>query len=252
MKDQTALAYINMFAVLGTLENLCELDEKAKAIIADSKPVSIGFSVKDGPKGVLSFENGKCKMLHDETKCDIKLPFSSPTKFNKMIDGTATPIPVKGFTKVGFLLHEFIMLTDRLTELMRPSPEALEDLKFKELSTTLMCYCVASAVSEVGNHDFIGKFSARNTSDGDIGFEVAGGPSITVSVKNHKLETIKSKCEKPSAVLEFGSMEIARNIFDNAENAMACVCEGKISVTGMIGNIDNINRILDRVSYYLA
>ena len=30
MTDTKTLAYINMYAVLGTLENLCELDDKAK------------------------------------------------------------------------------------------------------------------------------------------------------------------------------------------------------------------------------
>ena len=39
-----------MYAVLGTLENLCELDNKAKEIISTlDKPISLAFDVKDGP-----------------------------------------------------------------------------------------------------------------------------------------------------------------------------------------------------------
>lgn len=34
-------------------------------------------------------------------RCDIKLAFSAPEKFNGMIDGTVTPIPRKGFTRIG-------------------------------------------------------------------------------------------------------------------------------------------------------
>ena len=34
MTDARTMAYINMYAVLGTLENLCELDSKAKEIIS--------------------------------------------------------------------------------------------------------------------------------------------------------------------------------------------------------------------------
>ena len=34
MTDSRTMAYINMYAVLGTLENLCELDDKAKEIIS--------------------------------------------------------------------------------------------------------------------------------------------------------------------------------------------------------------------------
>lgn len=252
MKDQTTLAYINMYAVLGALENLCAIDDKAKEIVAGKKPISIGFTVKDGPVAVLSFENGKCVFKPDETKCDIKLPFSSCEKFNGMIDGTVTPIPAKGYTKIGFLLHEFIALTNRLSEILRATPEALKNPEFKLKSTELMCYVIGGAISQIGNHDFIGKFSARNTSDGNIAFEVKGGPALTINVTNHKLTTIKQKCEKPDALIEFADMEIARNVFDNIENSMACICECKIIMVGMIGNLDNINRMLDRVSHYLA
>ena len=41
MTDSRTMAYINMYAVLGTLENLCELDSKAKELISGmKKPVS--------------------------------------------------------------------------------------------------------------------------------------------------------------------------------------------------------------------
>ncbi len=47
MTDTKTFAYINMYAVLGTLENLCELDDKAKEILSGlKKPVSVCFDVK--------------------------------------------------------------------------------------------------------------------------------------------------------------------------------------------------------------
>ena len=50
MIDTKAMAYVNMYGVLGTLENLCQLDGEAQAILAQlKKPVSLCFSVKDGP-----------------------------------------------------------------------------------------------------------------------------------------------------------------------------------------------------------
>ena len=90
MTDAKTLAYVNMFAVLGALENLCDLDPQAQCIIDGSKPVSIGFDVKDGPKATLSFEGTKCVMTEGCADCDIRIPFSSPEKFNGMIDGTVT------------------------------------------------------------------------------------------------------------------------------------------------------------------
>lgn len=44
------MAYINLYAVLGTLENLCEIVPEASAMLTNTKPISIGFEVKDGDR----------------------------------------------------------------------------------------------------------------------------------------------------------------------------------------------------------
>ena len=63
MKDQKALAYANMYGVLGALENLCELDNKAKEILKQlKKPVSICFDVKEGPCRTFHFDQSGCKI----------------------------------------------------------------------------------------------------------------------------------------------------------------------------------------------
>ena len=42
MIDTKALAYVNMYGVLGALENLCQLDDRAQAVLAAmKKPVSL-------------------------------------------------------------------------------------------------------------------------------------------------------------------------------------------------------------------
>ena len=94
MTDARTMAYINMYAVLGTLENLCELDDKAKEIISKlENPVSLAFDVKDGPSATLTFSKNGCRMEDGvNSKCDIKIPVSSCDKFNKIIDGVITPI----------------------------------------------------------------------------------------------------------------------------------------------------------------
>lgn len=250
MKDQTTLAYINMYAVLGTLENLCDVDAAAKELLAGEAPVSIGFAVKNGPHAVLRFDGGKCT-LSDDMKCNILLPFPSCEKFNLMVDGKYTPIPLKGYTRLNFLLKKFMPLTDRLAKIMRPTPEDLTDPAVKHENTLLMAYLIAAAVSQIANHDFIGRFSARNTEDGNVSFKISGGPAATISVRDHIFKTSKTECKSPDAVIEFDSMDTAFNVFNDLENSMACVCEGKITMLGMIGTADNVNRILDRVSYYL-
>ena len=56
------MAYINLYAVLGTLENLCEIVPEASAMLTNTKPISIGFEVKDGPSATITFKNGRCRM----------------------------------------------------------------------------------------------------------------------------------------------------------------------------------------------
>ena len=252
MTDAKTLAYINMYAVLGTLENLCELDPKASALVADIKPISVGFEVKDGPSATITFKNGRCRMEQGCTDCDIKLPFSSCEKFNGLIDGTVTPIPSKGFTHIGFLLKDFTKLTDLLNKYMRPDPADLENEDFFRISTSLMLYTITVAIAQIGNNDEIGKFSADHMVDGEIAFSIKNGPATTIRVKNHRLLGIKKPCEAPRAIMEFESINLARDLFDGKVNAVACIGKGDIVMKGMISMLDNLNRILDRVALYLA
>lgn len=252
MTDAKTLAYINMYAILGTLENLCQLDPEASALIADRKPITIGLEVKDGPSATITFKNGKCRMDQGVSDCDIKLPFSSCEKFNGMIDGTVTPIPSKGFIHIKFLLNTFTKLTDILTKYMRPSEEDLKDEKFFEISTSLLFYTVSVAISQIANNDEIGKFTADHIVDGDIRFSINNGPKATIRCKNHHLVTIKQDTDSPRAIMEFDSMELAHQLFDGKVNAVAKIGEGTITMHGMINMLDNMNRLLDRVSLYLA
>lgn len=252
MIDSRTLAYINLYAVLGTLENLCELAPEASALLTNKKPISIGFVVKGGPSATITFKNGKCRMEQGCESCNVKLPFSSCEKFNGLIDGTVTPIPSKGFTHIGFLLKDFTALTDLLNKYMRPTAEDLEDPDFFRISTSLMLYTITVAISQIGNNDAIGRFSADHMVDGEISFAIKDGPASTIRVKNHRLLTIKCASETPRASMRFASMKLARDLFDGKVNSVACIGEGSIEMKGMISMIDNLNRILDRVAVYLA
>jgi hypothetical protein len=242
-----------MYAIFGTLENLCELDENARALLKNKKPISIGFDVKNGPAATLYFKNGYCRLEDGcNPKCTIKLPFSSCEKFNGMIDGTVTPVPTKGLTHIGFLLKSFMPLTDLLTKYLRPDPEDLKDEKFFELSTILMFYLITVALSQIGNQDAIGTFSAAHIVDGDILMAIEGGPRATIRVTNHHMVTVKKDLGHPRSKMVFQGIRLARDLFDGKVNAVASIGEGTILMGGNISMIDNVNRILDRVALYLA
>ena len=57
MKDARALAYINLYAVLGAIPYLCQLDPESAELIT-GKSVSVGFAVKGGPEATLFFGGG--------------------------------------------------------------------------------------------------------------------------------------------------------------------------------------------------
>ena len=254
MTDSRTLAYINMYAVLGTLENLCELDDKAKEIISTiEKPISVAFDVKNGPSATLTFSKNGCRM-DDGVKadCDIKIPVANCDKFNGIIDGKVTPIPTKGLTKVNFLLKTFMALTDRLSEVLQPSEEALKDMEFFRLNTLCTFYTVAVAISQIGNQDAIGKFSASNVVDGDIQIGITNEVYATIRVKDHHMVTIKQAPEKPRAIMEFCDIPLANALFAGTVNSIDHVGNGNITIRGLISMVDNVNRILDRVGLYLA
>lgn len=252
MIDQKTLAYINLYGVLGALENLCDLAPEAKEILTNKKPISIGFEVKDGPTATLTFYKGKCRMEQGCAKCDVKLPFSSCEKFNGLIDGTVTPIPSKGFQHIGFLLKDFTKLTDLLNDYMRPTEEKLKDPEIFRINTILTLYVVGVAIAQVGNNDEIGKFSASNIVDGSVMIEIKDKEAVEVVCKNHRLICLKKRPEKYRTSMVFDSYETANALFNGTINAMVAIGTGKVEMHGLISMLDNVNRILDRVGIYLA
>ncbi|MDR1127138.1 MAG: hypothetical protein LBL06_03300 [Treponema sp.] len=248
-KDAVTNAYINMFGILGALEDLCGLSQTAKTFLP-RQPLTICFAVTKGPAARLTFSQAECVIAPGEGKCDIRLPFSSVEKFNAVIDGTATPIPSKGFTKIGFLLKNFTELTKLLESFLRSSD--LTDADFFNASTTIMFHLIAQAVTQIGNHDAVGRFSASNIVDGTAVLSIAGGPKAALCFKDHGVSCSRQIPKDFNALMEFTDMKLARDLFDGKVSALACVGRGLIVMKGNLGMLDNINRILDRVAVYLA
>ncbi len=252
MKDTKTLAYINMFAILGSLPRLLELDRRARRLASLEDGVSIAFDVAGGPKATFTFDSGKCFVLRGIHECDIHLFFKNCEHFNGMIDGTAMPIPTKGLTKIGFLTKNFTKMTDILSAYLRPTEESLADGKFFNISTSLMLSVIGGAVAEIGNHDKVGMFSASNIDDGTVMLSIKEGPAAYIRSSNHRLTASNEPFERPRAIMEFASMKVARNLFDGKINSFDCIGKQQITMCGFISMLDNVNRILDRVSVYLA
>lgn len=251
MKDTKTLSYINLYAILGAVPKLCELDDEAARIIS-KKNISVAFAVKDGARAALRFNNGKCVFTENTDNCDILIPFKTPEKFNGMIDGTVTPIPSKGLTKVKFLLNEFTALTNILSKYLKASEDDLKDDDFFEKSTRLMLFVIGSAAAQIGNNDKIGRCSAGYIVDGIMKLSIKGSDAVYIKAEGHHLTALSDTEENIMSSMEFENIRLARDLFDGRVNSVACVGQGLIRINGMISQIDNLNRMLDRVAVYLA
>ena len=254
MKEAKAMAYVNAYGVLATLENLCAMEDEAKAVCRGlKKPVSLCFDVTDGPCVTYNFTNDGCKMTEGDYGCTCKMKFSSPEKFNALIDSSKPGIPTKNIPQVlSFLMGPFTKLTDRLTKFLMPSDEDLKNKDFFEKSTILTMYTIGGAICALGNTDSISTQSASYICDGDIQMGITDKVYVTVRVRNHQLQLIKEKPDTPRAIMEFKTVELANGLFNGTASTISELCAGNIYMSGMINMIDNINRILDRVATYLG
>jgi len=252
MKDPKTLAYINMYAILGSLQELCTFSPDAAALVKGQPPVTIVMQVRDGPALTIAFSDGRCTTRPGAGPCNVKLNFSSFEKFNGLIEGTTNPFPSKGFTKLGFLLKVFTPLTGILPRYLQAKPEDLADDEFFTASTTMMLCVVTEALAQIGNHDKVGRFTAGNMKNGCICLSVKDGPATSLEVRDHVLTAGKKRPEKYDSIMEFKDMKLARGLFDGQVSAMAAIGRGDISMRGYLANIDNLNHLLDRVALYLS
>lgn len=254
MKDITALAYVNMYGVLGALEDLCRMDDLAQAILAQLKrPVSLCLEVRNGPCRTFHFSREGCRVADGDAPGACKMRFSSPEAFNALIDASRPGLPVRHPVRLlRFLAGPFTALTNRLSELLRPSAEAMRERAFFEKSTILTFYTIAGAISALANHDPIARLSASYTVDGDIALGIRGCAQAVVRVRDHRFETLRGACANPRVIMEFADVDLAHGLFTGTASTIDEMCRGTIRLAGMISMADNLNRILDRVGLYLA
>jgi len=253
--EQKALAYVNMYGVLGSLENLCAMDDEAIQVLSElEEPVSLCFSVVgEGPTATLNFTRSGCKLTEGSEGCTMKMTFATPALFNKLISSSIPGVPTKDpVGTMKFLMGPFTILTDRLNDVLRPTPEALKDRAFFEENTLMTMYVIAGAVSALANYDSISKISAGATDDGDIQLSIEGYADVTFRVHDHRFTTIKSASPSPRATMSFADIDLANGLFTGQVSTMNEMCKGTLKLAGMANMLDNVNRILDRVAVYLA
>lgn len=254
MNDVKTLANINFYAIIGTIEKLVSYDDEARKLATVPKPLTLGVDVNGGPIGALTFGTDGGVVLHKtKQKSKIKMNFSTPERFNQMVDGTKAlpPINPSIILNAKFLSDKFTALTKILEKYLRPSKEDLQNEAFFVKSTELTFYVMVEALACVGNCDKLGMLSAKRIPEGTIALEVNGGPACSIDVKDGKLTVRKEKAVKPRASMIFANLNVARKLLDGAE-AIPFVATEELVLKGFYPMLENLNRILYRVPFYLS
>jgi len=253
MLDELIKSNLNLYAVLKNLEDLVAYD-KETAELAKNWNISIQFSVKNGPKAYVAFKNGICTVDRGKIQSpSVILYFTSPAHLNKMFDNKANPIPLKGFTKLGFLQKEFPKATDKLTYYLKPTDELLKDEEYLKLNTRFTLTTAAFATRELAEFDPLSMISASHMGEGTVMMRVLpDGPAVNITAKNKQLYAAKGMVDNPMAFITMKDYKVANDFLNGKIDAYTAITAGDIVMYGQIPLVDNLSLILDRISHYIS
>lgn len=252
MSHELVKARLNLFAVLQNLEELVRLDESV-AEKAKGWNVGVQFAILGGPAATLHFKNGECRHVRGKEDASIKLLFRSPKHLNNMFEGKGTPIPIKGFSLLGFMKNDFTKLTELLAYYLQPGGGDPSDQSYLAMTTRFKLSTAAYAARELAEYDDAGKIIAAGMPDGGLQIEVLpDGPVVAIVFKNGRATVTKGRCENPVAYMGFADMHAAGRVLGGHADVFQEIAQGHLILRGHIPLIDSFNLLLDRIPAYLS
>jgi hypothetical protein len=252
MTNQTAKAYINLNGVLRCLSYVCSLDQTANELIR-GRNLTIQFRVRNGPIARLIFENGVCRYEKGEGKSQIKLSFSGPEHFNRMMDGKANPSITKGLLKIGFLTKEFMQLTKRMEYYLKPDQASLEDPAFRRINTILTFYVAFHSLAEVGMHDPVGVQVMKHAKKGMLVAAIDKTDiKAILKLSAGNIEVVAREEDMPVCRLRFASLEKAFEVLNGKQDFLTAIGYGDVRMEGFIPVMQTVEHILPMVNTYLT
>ncbi len=252
MSHHLIKAGINFYAILKNLEDLVALDPTCQGLIKN-KSLTIQFLVKDGPKGWVKFEKNQCTVGQGRIKHpSLILWFTSPEHLNKMFDGKSNPIPLKGFTKLGFMKNEFTEITNRLAYYLKP--ELLENPsdEYIKINTRFTLTVAAFSLSEISKYDKKANLTASHMPNGIVQLTVLpDGPSVYLSIENGEIKATKGIHKNPDAVMEMQNYKKANDFLNGRSNSFKAIALGDVRIKGQVPLLDNLSMILSKVNKYI-
>lgn len=253
MDYERVKAHLNLYAVLQNLEELFAFDAEVAAAARDWD-ISLQFSIRGGPAAHLEFKNGVCQFGRGaHRRPTVKLFFLSPRHFNRMMDGKANPIPLKGFSHLGFLARSFAAATDKLAVYLKPTPERLADPDYLALNTRMTLNTAAHAVAELAILDPVGRLNAVHLAEGQILMKILpDGPAAHLIVAAGKIQARKGEADNPMAGLLMRDLAAANAFLTGKIDPFTAIVGGSVAIRGQIPMLDAVSNILDRIPVYLS
>ena len=252
MNYESTLAALNLQAVLPNLADLVRLDPTAAGIAAE-RDIVIQFAVRNGPAAQVAFKGGVCTVTTDKgAEADVKLFFTSCGHLNRMFNNQANPIPVKGFTKLGYLAKSFKKITDRLEYFLTPSDQLLAQPDYMAVNTRLTLNTATRAICVLVEGDRAARAVAAGIPEGTIMLKVLpDGPAAAISFRGRKAVMTPGEAEKPTALMLMKDLKTANDLLNQKLDPFAAIALGDIMIRGQTPMIDCLDLILDRIPHYL-
>ena len=170
-----------------------------------------------------------------------------------MFDGTGSPIPLWGFTRLGFLKHEFTELSDRMAYYLAPTDELLAHPGYLAMNTQLTLNTAAFAVPVLLGHDPDCMPLRHGLTHGTIVIKVLpDGPAVSLVCGASGVLPVKGALSHPSALVLLRDLPTASAFLNGKLDTFAAAVTGEVQIWGRIGMVDSLALVLDRVGKYLT
>lgn len=261
MSHEDVRARLNLFAVLPNLEDVVRDDPEMRALVADAR-VGVRFTVAGGPSTTVRFAGGVCTVGPQPPRGEtaqtgasgptVHLAFTSSNHLNKMFDGKGQPIPLWGFTHLGFLTRQFTQLTDRMAYYLAPTDELLRHPGYLAMNTLLTLNTAAFAVPVLLGHDPECVPLRHGLSQGTVVIKVLpDGPAVSLVCGASGVLPVKGELTHPSALVLLKDLQTANDFLAGKLDTFVAVVTGDVQLRGRVAMVDNLALVLDRVGKYL-
>jgi hypothetical protein len=254
-------ARLNLFAVLPNLEDVVAGDAEMRELVGDAR-ITVRFSVAGGPGTAVRFRDGACSVgplpARDEPGGSaaagptVRLAFASAAHLNRMFDGKGQPIPIWGFSHLGFLTKRFTALTDRMGYYLTPAEELLEHPGYLAMNTLLTLNTAAFAVPVLLGRDPECVPLRHGLSHGTIVIKVLpDGPAVSLVCGASGVLPVKGELTHPSALVLLKDLRTANDFLAGKLDTFVAAVTGDVQIRGRVAMVDTLALVLDRVGKYL-